>query len=409
MAFGTLFTKGNDNPRTTAIKAVAKANNLELNIVDADPQKPTVEHLKANALGKIPAFLGEDGFALSEAIAVAIYVTSQNEKTTLLGKTKQDYASILKWMSFFNSEVLPPLGGWFRPLLGLDPYNKKSVEDSSARTLKAIKTVEAHLLRHTYLVGDRITLADLFAAGIITRGYQYLFGKAWRQEYPNVTRWYETVINQPIYSAVAEKLEFLDEPKLTNVPPKKAEAPKAAAKAAPAAAPAAEEPAEPAPKPKHPCELLPKSAYPLDDFKRYFSNNDEAESMKYFWEKVPFEDYSIWRVDYKYNDELTLVFMSNNLIGGFNTRLEASRKYLFGSASVYGENNDSVIQGAFVIRGQDYLPVFDVAPDYESYTFTKLDHTKAEDRQFLESMWKWDAPVTVNGKEYPHADGKVFK
>ncbi|CRK38558.1 hypothetical protein BN1708_020538, partial [Verticillium longisporum] len=51
--------------------------------------------------------------------------TSQNEKTTLLGKTKQDYASILRWMSFVNSEVLPPLGGWFRPLLGRDPYNKK--------------------------------------------------------------------------------------------------------------------------------------------------------------------------------------------------------------------------------------------------------------------------------------------
>jgi elongation factor 1-gamma len=114
-------------------------------------------------------------------------------------------------------------------------------------------------------------------------------------------------------------------------------------------------------------------------------------------------------VDYKYNDELTLVFMSNNLIGGFNARLEASRKYIFGSASVYGENNNSVIQGAFVVRGQDYLPAFDVAPDYESYSFTKLDPTNAEDRQFLEAMWKWDAPVTVDGKEYPHADGKVFK
>jgi len=27
------------------------------------------------------------------------------------------------------------------------------------------------------------------------------------------------------------------------------------------------------------------------------------------------EDYSLWRVDYKYNDELTLTFMSSNLIG----------------------------------------------------------------------------------------------
>ncbi|UZP44747.1 hypothetical protein NXS19_012559 [Fusarium pseudograminearum] len=90
MAFGTLFTREN-NCRSTAIKAVAKANDIELNIVEAEKGNATAEHLKANGLGKIPAFVGEDGFALSECIAIAIYITSQNEKTTLLGKTKQDY------------------------------------------------------------------------------------------------------------------------------------------------------------------------------------------------------------------------------------------------------------------------------------------------------------------------------
>ncbi|KAJ2983346.1 hypothetical protein NUW58_g6263 [Xylaria curta] len=131
--------------------------------------------------------------------------------------------------------------------------------------------------------------------------------------------------------------------------------------------------------------------------------------MEYFWSTVPFSDYSIWKVDYKYNDELRLVFMSNNLVGGFNNRLEASRKYLFGAANVYGENHDSVISGAFVIRGDDYLPVFDVAPDYESYDFKKLDPNNPEDRAIVESSWKFDKPVVVNGKDYKYADGKVFK
>lgn len=311
-------------------------------------------------------------------------------------------------MSYFNSEVLPPLGGWFRPLLGRDPYNKKSVDESSVKALKAVGVVEEYLLRHTYLVGDRITLADLFSASIITRGFQYFFDTKWRQEYPNTTRWYETVINQPIYSAVADKLEFLDKPALVNQPPKKEEQPKPKAAPAAAPAPAAEEPAA-APKPKHPCEALGRPSYALDEWKRYFSNHDEKDSMKYFWETIPFDEYSIWRVDYKYNDELTLVFMSNNLLGGFNARLEASRKYMFGCGSVYGENNNSVIQGAFVIRGQEFEPVFDVAPDYESYSFKKLDPKSAEDREFVESMWLWDRPVTVDGKEYPHADGKIFK
>ena len=99
----------------------------------------------------------------------------------------------------------------------------------------------------------------------------------------------------------------------------------------------------------------------------------------------------------------------NNDIGGFFARLEASRKFIFGAASVYGENNDNVIQGAFVIRGQDALPAFDVAPDYESYEFTKLDPSKEEDREFVNDQWAWDKPLTVNGKTMEWADGKVFK
>jgi elongation factor 1-gamma len=405
MAFGTLFTRG-DNPRATAIKAVAKANNLELNIVEAPKGQPSIEHKKAHGLGKIPAFVGEDGFALSECIAIAIYVTSQNEKTTLLGKTKQDYASILKWMSFFNQEVLPTLAKQYAPLLGFEPYNKKNVDDAGKEVAKIAEVIEAHLLEHTFLVGERITLADLFAAGIITRGFQYFFDKTWRSAHPAITRWFLTVTNQPIYSDVADKLELLEKPALTNVAPKKPEQPKPAAKPAAAAAPAED---APAPKPKHPIDLLPRATYPLDEWKRFFSNHDEKESMEYFWKTIPFEEYSIWRVDYKYNDELTLTFMSSNLIGGFNARLEASRKYLFGCASVYGEANASVIQGAFVIRGQEFAPVFDVAPDYESYSFVKLDPSKPEDREFVEAQWLWDRPVTVDGKEYPHAAGKVFK
>lgn len=100
---------------------------------------------------------------------------------------------------------------------------------------------------------------------------------------------------------------------------------------------------------------------------------------------------------------------TNSELGGFFTRLEGSRKHLFGCASVYGGNNDSIIRGAFVTRGHEALPAFDVAPDYDSYEFTKLDPSKKEDREFVDSMWSWDMPIEANGKEYKWSDGKVFK
>jgi elongation factor 1-gamma len=250
-------------------------------------------------------------------------VASQNEKTSLLGKTKQDYATILRWMSFANTEVLSPLGGWFRPILGRDPYNKKNVDDSQKAALKAVNVLEEHLLTHTYLVNERLTLADLFTASILARGFQYFFDKQWRDANPNVTRWYETIANQSSYSAVAGKLEFITEA-LKNVAPKKEGQEKKKEPKAAAPKPKKEEPEEeeeeaaPVPKAKHPLEALPRATFVLDDWKRKYSNEETREvALPWFWENVNFEEYSLYQVDYKYNDELTLTFMTSNLIGKF--------------------------------------------------------------------------------------------
>ncbi|KAF2395956.1 eEF1-gamma domain-containing protein [Trichodelitschia bisporula] len=417
MSFGKLYSFPT-NARTVPLLAVAKANKLDVEIVQTEPQKGvSEEYLKLNPLGKIPTFVGADGYTLSETIAIAIYFTSQNEKTTLLGKTKQDYAAILRWMSFANSEVLPTLAGWFRPLIGRDPYNKKNVEDSQKAALKAVSVLESHLLHNTYLVGDRLTLADIFAVSLISRGFEFVLDRQWREANPNVTRWYETVYNQPIYSEVAPKISLVEEaikyvPQKKEAAPKKEQPKKEAKKETPKPKPAEEEEEEaaPAPKAKHPLEELGRPTFVLDEWKRQYSNEDtRSVALPWFWKNVNFDEYSLWQVDYKYNDELTLVFMTSNLIGGFFARLEASRKYLFGAASVYGQSNDSIIRGAFLVRGQDALPAFDVAPDYESYSFTKLDPTKEEDRTFVEDQWSWDKPIVVDGKTYEWADGKVFK
>lgn len=418
MPFGKLYTKLDFSSRSIAIRAVAKAYDIDLELVDLAQGLPS-DYQKISPLGQHPAFEGADGFILTECIAIAIYITSQNEKTTLLGTTKQDYASILRWMSFANTEMLPVLRNWIVPLLGREPYNKKNVDEAIKASAKVMDALEHHLVTHTFLVGERITLADLFTAGLVNRAFVTVLDKKWREEHPNVTRWFDTVHHQPIYSAVAGEPKYIDEaikyqpPKKEPAPkkeqaPKKEEAPKPKAKEADDDA--EEEEDKPAPKPKHPLEALGKPEMILDDWKRKYSNEDtRSVALPWFWENYKPEEYSLWRVDYKYNDELTQVFMSSNLVGGFFNRLEASRKYLFGTMSVFGKANESVMVGAFLVRGQEAIPAFDVAPDYESFDFTKLDPTKEEDKAFVEDQWDMEKGITVDGKDYPFADGKVFK
>ena len=84
-------------------------------------------------------------------------------------------------------------------------------------------------------------------------------------------------------------------------------------------------------------------------------------------------------------------------------RLEASRKYLFGSVGVLGTNNDSMITGVFITRGHEIQQVIEVAPDWESYSFEKLDpFTDGSQKEFFEAAMAWD--LEIAGKKW--ADGK---
>lgn len=123
-------------------------------------------------------------------------------------------------MSFANSEILPSLGGWFNPLIGRVPFNKQAIENHMASTLQKVQVLETHLSTNTFLVGERLSLADLFVTGVVAGGFMCFFDKAWRANHPAVTRWFELVYAQPIYADVAGK-PILVEKAMPNVPPKK--------------------------------------------------------------------------------------------------------------------------------------------------------------------------------------------
>lgn len=67
---------------------------------------------------------------------------------------------------------------------------------------KALTALNSHLLTRTYLVGERITLADISVAMTLLHLYQYVLEPNLRKPYQNVNRWFQTVIYQPESIAV---------------------------------------------------------------------------------------------------------------------------------------------------------------------------------------------------------------
>ncbi|KAH9851262.1 elongation factor 1-gamma [Lenzites betulinus] len=402
-SIGTLYTT-EEQATGKRIRAVAALAGLKLDLPASyvhyeDNKKP--EFLAKFPHGKIPALDGADGFKLFESTAIARYIAALAPNSTLLGSNLKEAALIDQWVSFADNEINAHTTLIYQLVKGLiTPYAKPIHTTLVERQIRSLKTLEAHLSTRTFLVTERITLADVSVASVILRAVNVTLDAQSRAQFPHIIRHFETVINQPQLKDI-----FGTEKK---------EAKPAAAPAPKAAKPAKEEEEEEddipkdEPKAKNPLDSLPKSSFNLEDWKRAYSNKETRGAdgaLEWFYKNFDAEGFSVWRVDFKYNDELTQTFMSSNLIGGFFNRLEASRKYLFGSMGVLGETNNSIISGALIARGQDIKPVVDVAPDYESYDYKRLDLSNAEDKAFFEAALAWD--LEIDGKKW--VDGKNFK
>ncbi|KAK4046078.1 hypothetical protein OIO90_006631, partial [Microbotryomycetes sp. JL221] len=250
------------NPRTRVAQVVANYAGLSLEFVDTKPFGPGgvgEEYKSKYPLGLVPAFEKGD-FSLTESVAIAYYLANQNEQgAALLGKNKEDAAKVQQWVEFANMYLLTSLGAWFGPILGMEPYNKAGVERAKEKVTKAAAILEDALKTRTFLVGDRLSLADIFVASVLGRGFERVLDPAFRKSHVNIVRHFNTVIHQkPFFDVLGGEPPLCDKA-IEYVPPKKeakpaaapkAEAPKpaAAAPAAPAAA-AGDDEAAPAPKP----------------------------------------------------------------------------------------------------------------------------------------------------------------
>lgn len=418
MSQGTVYHR--NTGRENVLRAIVSTLNLDVKFSEPDDQ-----YYSLFPLNKVPGYV-HGNFVLHETVAIARYLSSLSKDSTLFGTSAQSEAQVLQWFSFANEELNGSLKIAILMIRGLTtPYNQKAVDTALANADKYADVFESHFKKNTYLVGERVTAADFYTASVVYKGFKFFWNQAWANKHPNITRWFKTIVNQKPLSQFLS-VEICTEP-VKFTPPKKENKKK---ESKPTAPKAEKKPVTPKPKakdnndeeeaaptekkPVHPLSLLPKPKMVLDDWKRCYSNEDtRTKALPWFWQHFndsnP-EDYSLWKVAYKYNDELTLTFMSNNLVGGFFNRLTASTKYLFGCMVVYGENNNNGIVGVFLVRGQDYKPAFDVAPDWESYEFTKLEPAKNEhDKEYVDDLWAWDKPVVVDGEKKEIADGKVFK
>jgi len=309
----------------------------------------------------------------------------------LRGQDEISRAQVLQWLSFADNELLQPVVTLVFPQLKILQVSGEELKRANEDLTRVVNVLNSQLTNKQYLVGDKVTLADLAVATYLLPLLQNVWDNEKLAKHANLAKWFNNLISQKEF-AVSGDLKLK-------------EAKKKAAAEKPATG-GDELPGEP-PKSKDPFLQFPAGTFDMDAFKREYSNKSEDESIKYFWEKLDKENYSIWFCEYLYPDELTKVFMSCNLIGGFMQRLDRMRKHSFGSMCLFGEDNNSEIAGIWVWRGHElaFKLSEDLQVDYESYSWKKLDANDPETVKLVDQYLRWEGDF--KGKKFNQ--GKIFK
>jgi elongation factor 1-gamma len=190
----------------------------------------------------------------------------------LLGTSSKDAGLFDQWVAFVDHEVGSKLYMLVATLMGRRHYSKPIDDVLRSRVIKAIETLNEHLLESTFLLPtERLSLADISFAVVAQKAFETILDPELRARLHGVARLYETIASQPAIKPIFGEFQYAE----TALQYEKDDDD--------------DEPLIPAePKTKNPLDDLPKSKFNLEDWERAYSNmvtRGDAGSLKWFCEK----------------------------------------------------------------------------------------------------------------------------
>ncbi|MEB2313731.1 MAG: glutathione S-transferase family protein [Sorangiineae bacterium] len=193
-------------PRTVRMFLLEKGLELPLQQVDVftgeNRQGP---YLSKNPTGQTPSLELDDGRVIGEAVAIMEYLEELHPTPPLIGATPEERATTRMWQRRAELNITEFIHNAYHYAEGLARFRDRiPVAPEAADGLKRVAQdrivwLDAMLDGHTFLAGDRLTIADLWL-------YVWLdFADSVKQPFdhglPNVSPWFERVASRPSAAA----------------------------------------------------------------------------------------------------------------------------------------------------------------------------------------------------------------
>ena len=173
-----------------------KHNWIEIDILKKETH--TNAFLSKNPNGKIPLLELDDGNCLYESNAILNYLATGTE---LLPQDTFQYAKVQQWQFFeqYSHEPYIAVARFIAKYLGLPKERELEYLSKQQGGHKALAVMEQQLQQTPFLVGDKLTTADISLYGYTHVADEGGFNL---QNYPAILRWLNRIQSQPNYLAM---------------------------------------------------------------------------------------------------------------------------------------------------------------------------------------------------------------
>jgi glutathione S-transferase len=163
----------------------------ELSVVDRSNRAEVLGDL--NPARRVPTLVLDDGRPLAESNAILWYLA---DGTDLVPTDGYERAQVLQWQ-FFEQYQHEPSIAVVRFLIAFSGQAEKHADRIKEQTTNgyiALDAMERHLVGHTYLVGERYTIADISLYAYTHVAHEGGFDL---EPYPAIRAWLDRVPTRP--------------------------------------------------------------------------------------------------------------------------------------------------------------------------------------------------------------------
>jgi glutathione S-transferase len=198
-------TRQAPNPRRVRIFLTEKGISIPFEERDLMAgELKTVSFTRMNPWQRVPVLVFDDGRVICETVAICRYFEELHPEPALMGVDPFDKATVEMWQRRVELGILTHIAQVIRHLnpkmAHLEvPQVAEWGEANKPKAAEALKALDARLADSRFIAGDRYTIADVTA--LVAIDFMKPAKLKWPDGVPNIQRWHSDVSSRPSASA----------------------------------------------------------------------------------------------------------------------------------------------------------------------------------------------------------------